>query len=249
MADNSNAQKVAILNRTMARRYFGDQSAVGRSFEFNKEKYEIIGVAKDAKYLDLRKSNAPLVYFAELQNSSDVHSLEIRTIGSPLALAGAVRDVIRAVDPRLRIGEITTLENRVDQKLAREFLITDMVGFFSGLTLFLVSIGIYGTLAYAVARRTNEIGIRMALGAQAGSVVRMVLSYVLRVLCVGLATGVAAAFALTRFLATLLYHVKPIDPATYVAVSALMTFVALAACYIPARRATRVDPMTALRNE
>jgi predicted permease len=248
-ADNSNAQKVAIFNRTMARRYFGDRHATGQHFEFNNEKYEIIGVAKDAKYLDLRESNTPLVYFAELQTGSEIHSLEIRTTTPPVALAGAVRDAIREVDPHLRIGEITTLEKRVNQKLAREFLVADIAGFFSGLTLFLVSIGVFGTLAYNVARRTNEIGVRMALGARAISVVWLILRDVLRVLLVGLVAGVAAALALTRLLSSLLYQVKPRDPATYLTVCAALTVVALLASYIPVRRASRVDPMTALRYE
>jgi ABC-type antimicrobial peptide transport system permease subunit len=133
--------------------------------------------------------------------------------------------------------------------MAREFLVADIAGFFSGLTLFLVSIGIFGTLAFTVARRTNEIGIRMALGAQSTSVLKMLLGGVMRVLVVGLAAGTAAALALTRFLSSLLYHVKPADPATYLAVSIVLTVVALLASYIPARRATRIDPMLALREE
>jgi predicted permease len=249
LADNSNAQKVAILNQTMARKYFGNRSAIGEQFEFNKEEYRIVGVAKDAKYLDLRQSNIPFVYFAALQTNSEITSLELRTTISPLALAPAIRDAIEQADPQLRIREITTLEKRIDQKMAREFLVADIAGFFSGLTLFLVSIGIFGTLAFTVARRTNEIGIRMALGAQSISVLGMLLGDVMRVLVLGLAAGTAAALALTRFLSSLLYHVKPADPLTYLAVSVLLTVVALLASYIPARRATRIDPMLALREE
>ncbi len=248
-ADNSTAQKVAIINQTMARQYFGNRSAVGHRFEFNKEQYEIIGVAKNAKYLDLRESAAPFVYFAALQNNSEIHSLEVRTTGSPMAIADAVRGAIREVDPLLRIGEITTLEKRIDQRLAREFLVADIGGFFSGLTLLLVSIGIYGTLAYTVARRTNEIGIRMALGARAAAVLSGILREVLWVLILGLAAGVAAALAAGQLVASMLFGLKPADPSTIALAVLVLSAATLAAGYIPARRASRVDPATALRFE
>ncbi len=249
LADNSNARKVAILNQTMARHYFGNRPAVGKRFEFNKEQYEIVGVAKDAKYLDLRESNVPLVYFAALQNSSEIHSLEVRTTSSPLAVANAVRNAVREVDPHLRIGDITTLEKSIDQKLAREFLVANIAGFFSGLTLLLVFIGIYGTLAYAVARRTNEIGIRMALGARKSDVLQLVVGQGMVLAFAGLALGIVGALGLTRFLASLLYGVKPSDALTFVAVSFILIAVAFLASYIPARHAMKVDPMVALRYE
>jgi predicted permease len=247
--DNSNTQKVAIFNRTMARKYFRNQSAVGRWFEFNSEQYEIIGVARDAKYEDLRQSNVPLVYFAALQNNTAIHSLEIRTHGSPLAVVGAVRAAIREVSPRLRIGEIATLGNRINQKLAPEFLVADISSFFSALALLLVFIGIYGTLAYTVARRTREIGVRMALGAEKSDVLRMVIGQGLKLALIGVAIGIGGALALTRFLSSLVYGVKPADPLTFIAVSVILLLVALLACYIPAQRAAKVDPMVALRYE
>jgi len=248
-ADNSTARKVAIINQTMARHYFGNRPAVGRRFEFNEGQYEIVGVAKDAKYVDLRESTVRFVYFAALQNNSAIHSLEVRTTGSPLAYAGAVRGAVREIDPLIRIGEIATLEKRVDRQLAREFLVADIAGFFSGLTLLLVSIGIYGTLAYTVARRTNEIGIRMALGAQASAVLRVILRDVLRVLVLGLAAGVAAALAVGQLVASLLFGLKPTDLSTIALAVLVLSAATLAAGYIPARRASRVDPATALRFE
>src|SRR5581483_5217245 len=248
-ADNSTAQKVAIINQAMARHYFGERRAVGRRFEFNSEQYEVIGIAKNAKYLDLRESTAPFVYFAVLQNNSEIHSLELRTAGSPLAFAGAVRVAIEKVDPFLRIDEITTLEKRIDQRLSREFLVADIAGFFSGLTLLLVSIGTYGTLAYTVARRTNEIGIRMALGARAASVVRGVLRDLLWVLILGLGAGVVAALAAGRLVASLLFGLRPADLSTIALSVLVLSAATLAAGYIPARRASRVDPATALRFE
>jgi putative ABC transport system permease protein len=248
-ADNSTAHKVAIINQTMAHQYFGNRSALGHRFELNKEQYEIIGVAKDAKYLDLRESIAPFVYFAALQTNSGIHSLEVRTAGSPLAFAGTVREAVRKVDPRLTIGEITTLEGRVHQRLAREFLVADIAGFFSGLTLLLVSIGIYGTLAYTVARRTSEIGIRMALGARAATVLSVILRDVLWVLVLGLLAGVAASLAAERLVASMLFGLRPTDLSTIALAAFVLSAGTLAAGYIPARRALRIDPATALRFE
>jgi predicted permease len=246
-ADNSKTQRVAIVNQTMASHYFGNHRAAGRRFEFNKEQFEIIGVAKDAKYQNLREPAPRLVYFAALQNNTGIHSLEVRTTGSPLAVAGAVRDAVREVDPRLRIGGIVTLQQRIDQKLAREFFVADIAGFFGGLTLLLVSIGIYGALAYTVARRTNEIGIRMALGARPAAVVRIVLRDVLLVLAVGLAGGIAAALPATRLVASMLFGLKSTDLSTIALAALLMSAATLAAGYIPALRASRIEPTTALR--
>ncbi len=247
--DNSTSQKVAIINQALVRHHFGGASAVGQRFEFNKEQYQVIGVAKDAKYSDLRESSPRFVYFAALQSNSEIHSLEVRTAGSPLAIASAVRDAVRQADPHLRIGEITTLEKRIDQKLAREFLVADLAGFFSGLTLLLVSIGIYGTLDYTVARRTSEIGIRMALGARAASVLRMVLKDILVVLATGVAAGVVAALVVGQLLGSILYGLKPTDPPTIALAVSVLSVAAIAASYIPARRASRVDPATTLRLE
>jgi putative ABC transport system permease protein len=248
-ADNSTAQKVAIINQTMARQYFGNRPAAGHRFEFNKEQYQIVGVAKDAKYHDLRESPGRFVYFAVLQSNTGIYSLEARTTDSPLTVAGAVRAAVREVDPHLRIGEITTLEKRLDQRLAREFLVADIAGFFSSLTLLLVSIGIYGTLAYTVARRTNEIGIRMALGARAAAVLSVILRDILWVLLLGLAAGVAAALAVGRLVASMLFGLKPTDLPTIALAALVLIAATLAAGYIPARRASRVDPATALRFE
>lgn len=246
-ADSSKTQRVAIINQTMVRHYFGNGRAVGRRFEFQEEQYEIVGVAKDAKYFDLRESAPRLVYFAALQNNTGIHSLEVRTTGSPLAVAGAVREAVREVDPRLRIGGIATLEQRIDQKLGREFLVADIAGFFGGLTLLLVSIGIYGVLAYTVARRTNEIGIRIALGARTAAVIRIVMRDVLLVLAMGLAGGIAAALAAARLVASMLFGLKSTDLSTIALAVLLMSAATLAAGYIPARRASQIEPATALR--
>jgi predicted permease len=246
-SDNAGTQRVAIINETMARKYIGSGRALGHQLQLNNQRYEVIGIAKDAKYMDLRESASQFVYFAGLQNSSDIHSLEVRTIGSPLAIAGAVRSAVHEVDPLLRIGEITTLSRRVDQELAREFLIADIATFFSVLTLLLVSIGIYGTLAYAVARRTSEIGIRIALGAQAAAVLRLILRDVLWMLVVGLVAGLSAALAVGQLLSSMFFGLKPTDVPTIGLAVLVLCATTLAAAYFPARRASRVDPSTALR--
>jgi predicted lysophospholipase L1 biosynthesis ABC-type transport system permease subunit len=248
-ADDAHTGKVAIVNSVMARHYFGSQSAVGRRFEFNKDQYEIIGVARDAKYQGLREPTPRFIYFAALQSNSPVHSLEIRTTGSPLAVAGAVRVAIREVDSRLRIGDVATLETLMDQKLAREFLVTDIAGFFGGLTLLLVAVGVYGTLAYTVARRTDEIGLRIALGARASAVLRIVLGDILLTLLMGLAGGIAAALVAGRLVASMLFGLESTDPTTIALAILLMTAATLAAGYVPARRALRIEPMAALRVE
>jgi putative ABC transport system permease protein len=248
-ADNATSQKVAMINQAMVRRYFAGRHAVGQRFEFNEQQYQIVGLVKDAKHNDLRQTAPRFVYFAALQSNSEVHSLEVRATGSPLGLAGAVRDAVREADPRLRIGEITTLEQRIDQKLAREFLVADLAGFFSGLTLLLVAIGVYGTLAYTVARRTSEIGLRMALGARAVDVLGMVLRDTLVVLAAGLAAGVVAALVVGQALGSIVFGLKPTDPSTIMLAVLVLCSVAVVAGYVPARRASRVDPASSLRLE
>ena len=248
-ADDDHAAKVAIVNLTMARYYFGGESAIGRRFEFNGEQYEIVGVAADAKYQELRESTPRFVYFAAVQSGSALHSLEVRTSGSPLGVAGAVREAIRAADPGLRVGDVATLETLMDRKLAREFLVTDIAGFFGGLTLLLVAVGVYGTLAYSVARRTDEIGLRVALGARAPGVLRLVLGDILVTLLAGLGAGLVAALAAGRLVASMLFGLEAADPTTIALAAFLMTAATLAAGYIPARRALRVEPMAALRSE
>ena len=247
--DTAGAPAVAIVNQTMARHFFGRGSAVGRRFRLGKGEFAIVGVAADSKYRDLREATPRLVYFAFLQDPHELNTLAVRTAGTPRAFAGAVRETIRETAPGLRITEITTLSGRIDRKLVRERLLADLSGFFSGLTLLLVSIGIYGALAYAVARRTNEIGIRMALGAQRGAVLWMVLRDILLVLSAGVAGGIAGVLALGRLVESMLFGLKPADAATLALATALLTAVALAAGYVPARRASRVDPVAALRFE
>jgi predicted permease len=248
LADAERAQKVVIVNQTMARRYFGDGEALGRRLTFNKDEYQIVGVARDAKYVNLRESTPPFVYFPTLQTQSGVNHLEVRTSGvDPLALAATIRSVIHDVDPRLSAGAAMTLSDRIDHKLGRERLVADLSGFFGTLTLVLLSIGIYGTLAYTVAQRTKEIGVRLALGAGRSSIVWMVLRQIVGVVVVGAAAGAACVFVAGRLIAPLLFGLAPADPWTIGNASVLLVGIAVLAGGLPARAASRLDPATVLR--
>ncbi len=248
-SDNANSQRVVVINHAAASRYFGKKRAVHRQFVFNSQPYEIVGVARDGKYNDLRASATPFVYFAALQNASPIQSLEIRTAASPLILAGAVRDVVRDIDPRLRIVEIGTLERRIEQKLAREILVADLAGFFAGLTLVLAIIGIYGTLAYSVARQTKEIGIRIALGAPLSVVARTVMGHLLLIGAIGVAIGIVAALAAGQLVSSLLFGLDPTDPMSIGSATAILSLATIAAGSLPVLRASRVEPTVALRLE
>jgi len=174
---------------------------------------------------------------------------ELRTAQDPAALVPAVRDVVRRVDSNLPIFRVETQKESVEHLLSRPRVIAQLSTFFASLALVLACIGLYGLLAYEVTRRTREIGMRMALGAEKNDVLRMVVGQGVRLALIGVAVGIAGALALTRFLSSLLYGVTPTDPLTFIAVSLILIAVALLACYIPARRAAKVDPMVALRYE
>jgi len=248
-SDTAGSPRVAIINRTMAHRYVGSEHAVGRRFRINRDSYEIIGVARDGKYSDLREATPSFVYFAALQSNSDVHILEIRTAASPSAAAREIRNVVREADPGLRVVEIATLEQRIDQMVAREALVANLAGFFGGLTLVLAVVGVYGTLAYAVARRTREIGIRIALGAQFGAIAGTVMRNVLAVGAIGLACGVAGALAAGKLVGSLLFGLKATDPGTIGLAAVILGMATLAAGCIPVLRVSRIDPTIALRLE
>ena len=249
LRDNTTSLPVVIINRTMARRYTGFDHAVGRRLQFNGKAYEIVGVAKDAKHGDLRQSTQAFVYFAALQSGSEIHSLEVRTAASPLAFSGTMRSVLRDLDPRLRIADIATLEQLIDHKLAKEVLVADLAGFFAALTLLLVILGVYGTVAYSVARRTKEIGIRIALGARPANITGTVLRHLVFAILGGLIAGTAVAVVVGRVLAFLLYGLSATDVETIAGAGLILCLAALIAGYLPMRRAWRLDPTTALRLE
>ena len=208
--------------------------------------YEIIGVVRDSKYNDLRREISPTMY--EPQSGMGA-SFEVRTAGDPQALVPAIRRVVAEINPNLPLRDVTTESQQIDRLLFQERLIARLSAFFGLLALVLACIGLYGLLSYEVARRTREIGIRMALGAQVGDVLRLVVTQGFALALVGAVVGIGVALGVTRYLASMLYDVRANDPVTIIAVSVVLALVALAACYIPARRATHVDPIVALRHE
>jgi predicted permease len=249
--DNENAPPVAVVNETFARHYFGGEDPLGQRFSFgpNSSGYEIVGVVKDAKYESLREYALPIYYVPYLYGDLRETTFQIRTASDPTSIIAAVRGAVQGIEPNLSLFDIKTLAAQVDESLAQERLIGTVSSFFGLLSLLLAAIGLYGIMAYAVSRRTREIGIRMALGAQRNAVLRMILGQGMKLVLIGAVIGLIASFAATRLVASYLFGITPTDPVTFVGVPILLLIVALLACFVPARRATRVDPLLALRDE
>ena len=247
-----------LVNRIFARRFFFGQNPLGKHLDEGNSGEgsvaeiartrgrEIVGVVGDTKYDTLRGEMQPTVYFPMPDGSAE---FELRTASDPTALIPLVRDAINHLDNNLPLVDAQTQTESIESLLAPERMIARVSSLFGVLALALACVGLYGLLSYEVGRRTHEIGIRMALGAEKRDVLKMVIGQGLKLALIGVAIGIAGALALTRFLSSLLYGVKPTDPLTFVAVSLILIAVALLACYIPARRAAKVDPMVALRYE
>jgi len=242
--------KIAIINETMARYYFGEANPLGKRFGWGdppklKTDIEIIGVVKDANYGSLRDKAPRLIYFPQQGETL----LVARAAGPAPPLAPIIRREIEAVDKNLEISTVRTVPQLRDQALVQERLLAELSSFFGLLALLLACIGLYGVMSYDVARRTHEIGVRMALGADAMDVVRLVMRETMSLVVIGLIAGLVAALLTTRLIASLLYGLTPDDPLTVGLASLLLLTVAALAGYLPARRAARVDPMVALRTE
>lgn len=243
----TNAPNPVIVNEAFVKKYVGQESPLGKLFGTDMPPgYEIVGVVRDTKYNSLREDIKPTVYSPQRLMGA---TFELRTAVGPQAILPTIRKVVADVNPNLPLFDITTESQQIDRLLFQERLIAQLASFFGALALVLACIGLYGLLSYEVSRRTREIGIRMALGAQPEGVLRLVLRQGIALAFVGSGFGILAALGVTRYLASLLYNVHGDDPLTLIAVAVLLIVVALAACYIPARRATRVDPITALRYE
>ncbi|HLL75959.1 MAG TPA: ABC transporter permease [Pyrinomonadaceae bacterium] len=255
--DDERAPRVAVVNETFARRHFGGENPVGRRLSFNPDKpgeVEIIGLVKDAKYSSQRDEIPPTAYLSWAQELRSLSSatFEVRTAADPAAAVPAIREAVREVEADMPLAAVRTQVEVADQTLAMERLFAKLLSFFGLLAQALAAVGLYGVLAWSVAQRTQEIGIRMALGAQAGDVMRMIFRQGLALALAGVALGLGTAYALTKYLESLtrmLYGVKAADPLTFGLTAAFLTLVAAVACYVPARRATKVDPMVALRYE
>ncbi len=257
--DHAHAPKVAVVNQTFARRYFKGENPVGKRFSFDDSPtsvgdVEIVGLAGDAKYTSQRDEFPPTAYLPWSQELSSLSSatFEVRTSGDPSAYVDAVRQALSGVDSGLPLKEVKTQVEQADETLALERLFAKLLSLFGLLAQTLAAVGLYSVLAWSVVQRTREIGIRVALGAQRGDVLRMVLRQGMALTLLGVAAGIAGAYALTKYLASLsemMYGVSATDPLTFGATALFLTLVALAACYLPARRATKVDPMVALRYE
>ena len=250
----TSAPTPVIVNQAFVEKYLGKENPLGKQFgqaearadEPANAGFEIIGVVRDAKYSDLRREIHAMMYMPQRFGGA---SFELRTAADPQALLPAIREVVAQVNTNLPLFDVKTESEQIDRLLFQERLVARLSGFFALLALVLACVGLYGLLSYEVSRRTREIGIRMALGAHPGSVLKLVLRQGIVLAIAGAALGVGVALGVTRYLARMLYNVHPGDPTTIVSVAILLTLVALAACYIPARRATHVDPLIALRYE
>lgn len=258
--DTKSASKVAIVNQTLERRFFGAGKAVGRHVVVGDvSDIEIVGIVRDSKYKDVREEPRNVVpvhgeppnvvYLPFEQSVVEQMTLYVRTVGDPARVTAAIRREVRAVDVNVPIYNVRTLAAQLDESLSQERLVATLSSWFGAFALLLASIGLYGVLAYSVTRRTNEIGLRMALGAERRGVIWMVLREALLLVGMGVALGVPLALALARSVSSLLYGLEATDALTISAAVALLFVVAATASYLPARRASRVDPMIALRYE
>jgi len=253
-ADTDTAPQVALINATMARRFWPNEDATGKRFHWghpgSKEPWiEIIGVVGDTKLYGLANPSRLELYMPLQQSRSSDMFLVLRSAIDPASLTPAVRDAVAAIDKDQPVFNVNTMKQLVDDSVATRHITLVLLGLFSGLALLLAAIGIYGVISYSVQQRTHEIGIRMALGAQRRDVLRLVVGQGVRLAALGIAIGIAAAFGLTRLMASLLFGVGAYDPVAFVTAAIILLLVAIAACYIPARRAIAVDPMVALRYE
>jgi predicted permease len=248
--DNEAAPKVVIINEAAAQRYFPNENPIGLRFGSNVEmsgELEIIGVLRDAKYDSVRDPAPPTMYVPALQTRLPNAVVQVRTASSPAGAVTAIREVVRRIDPTLPIVDVFTQMEHVERRFEQERLFALAYTLFGALALTVAAVGLFGLMSYSVSRRTNEIGVRMALGAQRREVLGQVMRESMVLVVAGLAIGVALASGTGRFIAALLFGLAPTDAVTIGFAMMVMLLVAALAGYLPARRASRVDPMVALR--
>ena len=251
--DAEGATPTVIINQTMARTYYGNESPIGRRVRpaFQDPWRTIVGVVADVKNAGLDASTGTELFFPHRQQGFTTRQgyIAVRTSGDPKSAISAVRAAVREVDPSLPIAQVQTMDEVLEGVRSRPRFLTTLLGFFSMTALVLAAVGLYGVISYSVARRTTEFGIRMAMGAGAGDVLGLVLGQGLRLALIGVAAGALGAFALTRLIRGLLFGISSFDPMTFAAMALVLIAVTVLACLIPARRATKVDPLVSLRYE
>jgi len=256
LQDTASSPRVAVVNQSFAKFYFHDQNPIGRRFSIDDDQrrdqpIEIIGVVADSKQNSLRQPAERRFYLSFFQETERrmMMNVEISTMGDPAGVATDLRKQIQSIDPNLTIRRMHTMEELIDDSISEQVVLAKLSGFFAMLALVLACIGLYGIMSYTVAGRTREIGVRMALGAQRTDVLWLVLGEALVLVAVGIAVGVPAAIASSKLLSSMLFGLTATDPASLATVTLTLGLVAALASYIPARRATKVDPMVALRYE
>jgi putative ABC transport system permease protein len=249
--DIAGAPPVVIINQTVAERYFPHQDPIGKTLQNSRDRIplQIIGVVADVKFSSLSTSSFDEMYQPYQQNPWMIMTLVVRSNSAAQPLISAVREKISELDPDLPLADIKPMEKIVSLSVGQPRLLTGLVGAFAGFALLLAAVGIYGVMAYSVSQRAHEMGVRMALGAGPGDIFRLVVGQGMRLVLAGIVIGFLASLALTRLMAAVLFATSAHDPVTFIAVALVLIAVALAACYIPARRATRVDPLVTLRYE
>ena len=251
--DNFDAPRVVIVTESFARRYFPDGNVIGRRLNFNNPQKpvwrEIVGVASDVKQFGLNRETPIAIYLHQKQSASPFVTLAVRTSSNPLNLASEIRSQVWSIDKNLAVSNVQTMEQVVGSTVNTPRITLSLIGAFATAALLLAALGLYGVVSYSAAQRTNEIGIRMALGAEESDVQRMVVGQGMALAAIGVAIGLIGAFALTRLMSNLLFGVSATDPLIFITIAGLLTLIALIASYIPAHRASKIDPVIALRYE
>jgi predicted permease len=247
--DTERAPKVAVINEAMVRRYFANRNPLGEHFGYARPNVEIVGVVRDARVTSIRDAAVPMAYFAMQQWTNYSDNIDVRAAGDPRWISGEVRKAVHEVDPHLPVNRVATLNEQINRSVKQERMVAYLTSAFGMLSLALASIGLYGVMSYAVARRTAEMGIRMALGARPSRVLSMVLRESLLLVGLGVSVGLPTVFAASRFLKGMLFGLAPSDSATVLSAILVLVAVAAIASYLPALRASRIEPTVALRYE